>query len=517
MSKPLAPYQREAAEKFEKARRYLFAMDPGMGKTRAALYAARSFNRVLVLAPKNALSAWQDETEILYLTNHHAPKVARLTFVTYGSAKSPDQKLFHWIREQPWDLVIADEADIMKNPETDVSRAYALDPQSVLQRCDSVLLLTGTPIRGRVREFYPLLCILRRGGMNYQQFLDTFCKEESGATATSGATTTAPVAKGPVTRSRAAGLGFSNRAAFSDMLSQISYHATKADLPAEFQLPPLKRVHRLFNLPPNTDLTAYNRAQERYFNALAMLGHSKNTPDEARWSRAVRDARCDQLKEANYVRNQRVFHQAVKAAVEESKNTNAIFFVEHQETAKALLEYLGETKVFHLDGQSDAEERARVIRFMADERNTGYVGVFSLRACGVAATLCPGCTRVYFVSISFSPGDHFQAENRVHRLSMNRNKPATVEYWTVKGLLCTEVLQKTQGDKIEQQLAMRNVHKTIKQIYEERFTVVETQLQPVEPEPEPAKETGETGETGETVGEMLAKLREARGKRVRVG
>jgi superfamily II DNA or RNA helicase len=138
----------------------LLADDMGLGKTLEALCAIRG--RTLVVAPTSVLHAWAEEARRfrpgLRVSLYHGPKreldpAAAITVTTYALLRLDAEPL---ARER-WDTLVFDEAQYVKNPDSQVARA-ALGLEAGFR-----IALTGTPVENRLEELWSELHLLNRG------------------------------------------------------------------------------------------------------------------------------------------------------------------------------------------------------------------------------------------------------------------------------------------------------------------------------------------------------------------
>jgi superfamily II DNA or RNA helicase len=132
----------------------LLADDMGLGKTLQALCALRG--RTLVVAPTSVLPNWEAEARRfrpgLKLSVYHGPRreldpKADLTLTSYAILRLDAEAL----AAVGWDAVVLDEAQAIKNPQSQVARAaYAL-------RAGFRVALTGTPVENRLEELWSQL------------------------------------------------------------------------------------------------------------------------------------------------------------------------------------------------------------------------------------------------------------------------------------------------------------------------------------------------------------------------
>ncbi|TNF37233.1 MAG: helicase [Deltaproteobacteria bacterium] len=129
----------------------LLADDMGLGKTLQALCVVQG--RTLVVAPTSVLFNWGEEAARfrpgLKVATYHGPKraldpEADLTLTTWAILRLDSEAL----SAVPWDMVVLDEAQAIKNPDSQVAQAaYRL-------RAGFRLTLTGTPVENRLDDLW---------------------------------------------------------------------------------------------------------------------------------------------------------------------------------------------------------------------------------------------------------------------------------------------------------------------------------------------------------------------------
>lgn len=138
--------------------------DMGLGKTVQALAAAAHLAaetkqaKILVVCPASVLSNWVRETErFTDLNVHRAHGAAKedavrswrsgggVCICTFDGART--------LELGSTDMVIVDEAHLIKNPDTQRSRALA----DLINTAEYALLMTGTPLENQVSEFSNLV------------------------------------------------------------------------------------------------------------------------------------------------------------------------------------------------------------------------------------------------------------------------------------------------------------------------------------------------------------------------
>jgi superfamily II DNA or RNA helicase len=160
----LRPYQRQGVDWLVFLRRAglgaLLADDMGLGKTLETLCAIEG--RCLVVAPTSVLHGWIREIErfrpSLSVGLYHGPgrsldPGASVTITSYALLRQDVDIL----AAETWDCVVLDEAQAIKNPESQIARAaHRLDAKARIA-------LTGTPVENRLEELWSQLHFLNPG------------------------------------------------------------------------------------------------------------------------------------------------------------------------------------------------------------------------------------------------------------------------------------------------------------------------------------------------------------------
>ncbi|MEI9949430.1 MAG: DEAD/DEAH box helicase [Pseudomonadota bacterium] len=150
----------------------VLADDMGLGKTLQTLCAVSG--RTLIVCPKSVLHNWEAEARRfrpgLKIAVYQGPrreldKRADLTLTTYAILRLDAERL----AAETWDTVVLDEAQAIKNPDSQVSRAaYAL-------KANFPVALSGTPLENRLEELWSMFHFSHRGLLSGRsQFRDRY-------------------------------------------------------------------------------------------------------------------------------------------------------------------------------------------------------------------------------------------------------------------------------------------------------------------------------------------------------
>ncbi|GAA4401987.1 DEAD/DEAH box helicase [Nibrella viscosa] len=185
----LRPYQQRGYEWMVKNTRLgfgsLIADDMGLGKTLQVISLLLKFKeegqlakkRGLVVVPTTLLTNWQKEiarfAPTLQATVYHGAKRkleladCDILLTTYGLVRS-DQEV---LKKQPWYVLVIDEAQNIKNPHSDQTKAVKA------LKADVRIAMSGTPVENRLSEFWSVLDFANKGYLgNLPKFTDEFAK-----------------------------------------------------------------------------------------------------------------------------------------------------------------------------------------------------------------------------------------------------------------------------------------------------------------------------------------------------
>ena len=135
----------------------LLADDMGLGKTLQALCALRG--RTLVVCPTSVVYGWLEQLErfrpglkacVYHGPNRQVDRRADLVLTTYALLRIDADLLVN----EAWDCVILDEAQAIKNPDSQVARA------AFRLNAPFRVTLTGTPVENRLEELWSQLHFL---------------------------------------------------------------------------------------------------------------------------------------------------------------------------------------------------------------------------------------------------------------------------------------------------------------------------------------------------------------------
>ncbi|MEX0585024.1 MAG: SNF2-related protein, partial [Pirellulales bacterium] len=158
----LLPYQLDGVAFAAGAGRAILADDMGLGKTIQGIGTAEllarlaGIERVLVICPASLKGQWRDEVtrfcnrSVELITGGGSERARQYSDGAFFTVCNYEQVLrdLDFVERVPWDLIILDEGQRIKNWESKTSRII----QSLRSRF--ALVLTGTPLENRLEELY---------------------------------------------------------------------------------------------------------------------------------------------------------------------------------------------------------------------------------------------------------------------------------------------------------------------------------------------------------------------------
>lgn len=386
----------------------LIADQMGLGKTVEALgviNCIQEIRKILIVCPASLRLNWKREAEKWLMRDFT---------IGIGSSSGlldTDINIVNWdilgklkkdLEATCFDLLIADEAHMAKNPKT--IRAKALFNINARRR----MYLTGTAISNRPIEIFPLINSL--DAKRWPNFFG-FAKRYAGAV------------------HNGYGWDFSGSSNLDELQDKlrttIMIRRLKADVLTEL---PAKR-RQVIELPANgaakfieRERILEARREEAMDDLRAKLELAKVSDNEGAYDNAVAELKNGArlaFEEIARVRHDTAVAK-IPSVVEHVKDLIAedgykvVVFCHHHDVQDALMETLGSIAVLHRGGMNDADKQVSVDRFQNDPKVQVFVG--SIMASGVGITLTKS-SHVVFAELDWVPGNVTQAEDRCHRIS----------------------------------------------------------------------------------------------------
>lgn len=407
---PLFRYQEEGVL-WAIGRQYgLLAFDPGLGKSRTIIEAAKRLDlkRVLVICPKSVLPVWLHEarrwwpegprplilTKLQVAENEQTMR-RTLAIMNYDRLSRDDTWSQTLVGGARWDLIICDEAHAIKDPNSLRTRRFY---QQMFPHADRVFLLTATPAPNHYGEFYPALrhCCpqaVTENGRVLTKFLfeDRYCVVEHKH-----------VGRGQPVRVIA---GSKNGAHLKEKIGDFMLRRRKEEV--------------LTDLPPKQiELLPLHPTREGF--AAVAAAHPvlpTDLPDDEFLQMLETDASFAELRRALGMAKASACVPWVQDFLADNKLKIVLWSVHHS-VIDHLVSNLSDYNPVKLDGRDSLTIRERAIdKFLNDDACRVFIG--QIKACGTGLTLLNERTQPHdclFVETTFSPADQVQAMDRIHRI-----------------------------------------------------------------------------------------------------
>jgi len=410
----LYPFQLDGV-KFLEARggRGLIADEMGLGKTIQALgwLKLHPKNRpVVIVVPASLKLNWERETKkwlgekwsvaVLSGTNPNAWDLRDINIINYDV-------LGAWMKvllEQFPKVVIVDESHYIKNPKAQRTKAV----KELVKSVPHQIFLTGTPITNRPAEFFTTLNLLEpREFSSWFSYVKKYCGAYQGpfGWVTSGATHTDELHE---------------RLTKTIMIRRRKEDVLK-DLPAKRR-----------NVVPMdiNNRQVYDAAEEDLISWLKEK-FGKGKAEKAAQAEAL--ARFSYLKQLAAEGALPMQIQWIKDSLD--GNGKLVLFAVHHATIDKLTEELRHYNPVVVDGRVSIEKRQEAVdRFQNDPECRLFIG--NIKAAGVGLTLTASSNTV-FCELGWTPGEHDQAEDRVHRIGQTESVNAW--YLVAAGTIMEEI------------------------------------------------------------------------------
>ena len=374
-------------------RRAILADDMGLGKTRTSIVAAREQSPdgpFLVICPASLKRNWEREIHMIEpgasvaIVDKEVPaEPSRWTVVNYDRLGRHKEALLGVGAR----VVIVDEAHYVRNKSARTGHTLALTEADGVE---AVYMLSGTPITNRPRDLFNLLKIAHHPvANNWFSFTKRYCAayDNGYGLVTDGASNIEELAQLVA--------GKMLRRAKSEVLDLPE--KVRTWFPLEL---PTKRVNGLEDHA--LDYLSRNAARSgpTWITFLSML-------NKARHQLALAKA----TPTADFVTD------LVEAG------QKVVIFTGYKGVVDTMRERFGDTAVV-LTGDTPLDARqVAVDRFQADPSIRVFIG--NIMAAGTGITLTAG-DHVVFNDLDWVPANHWQAEDRIHRIG--RTSTAYVTY-----------------------------------------------------------------------------------------
>jgi len=405
----------------------LLADEMGLGKTIQALWWLKenpNARPAIIVVPAHLKYYWQHEA--ISKTGLHAIVLNGTKPQPFGEAQ-PQILILNYDILPAWlkvlqrmkpKAVLFDEVHYIKTRSAKRTKASRKLAKGVPYRIG----ISGTPLVNCPAELWPTLNLLWPDEFEkFVPFADRYCNPEwtPWGMQYKGATHLDELHR------RLKGLGMIRR--------------TKAEVLPE--LPPKQRTV----LAVETDLTEYKKAESNYLKWLEDTGEHKAAKSAAKAEQITRLGGLKRL--ASLGKLLRVF-EWIDAYLEETDDKLAIYAI-HRKIIRPLHERYIDSSVC-LDGSTSARMRQLAVKkFQTNKRTRLFFGQIQAAGTGITITAAP---HLMFAELDWVPGNHTQAEDRIHRIG--QDQPVQITYLVACGTIEEDLCQiiQTKHDVISKTL-----------------------------------------------------------------
>jgi len=405
-NRSLFKHQESAIKFLLKKNKSILSDDMGLGKTKSAIVAAllSGSEKILVICPANAKINWfreiteyiDEEMVTIVKSGFWQPKV--FTIINYDilnrfheiEDKRKKEEIKSFINEEKFDLLIVDEAHMIKNKSSIRGKIVA----QISENIERVWLLTGTPIANRPMDYYNLLKVCKIPVVdNFQHFAYRYCAAKSF---------NKKLASGKVKRIWLTD-GASNLEELHIKTKNYILRRKKED---HLDLPP--KIISPFYLELD-DRKGYDNAFNEYVEWLKLEGRKLGPARQMTEMVILR----------KFISEQKVplTLDMVNNFLEQSEDRKIIIFTVFTESLKKLKGELGDIAVCHNGEMNEKEKQKSIDEFQTNPNKRVFIG--NIISAGSAITLTASDTTI-FHDIDFVPSNHQQAEDRNYRISQDK-------------------------------------------------------------------------------------------------
>ena len=416
----------------------ILADDMGLGKTIQTLTFFQHYKNLhgdvkfMVVCPTTLMYNWENEikkfTPELSHMIHHGPKRsidpggygADIIITTYGTMRG-DIKIF---KEIPFDYVVLDESQSIKNPQSQVAKA------SLLLNSKNRLALSGTPVQNNTFDLYAQMNFLNPGMLGSREF---FMSEFAT----------------PIDKFREDEVKLQLRKLTYPFLLRRTKEQVAKDLPEKTEMilycemgPEQRKIYEAYRNIYRSQILGMieekgmERSQMHILQGLTKL-------------RQICDSPAIMNEEERYHNYSVKLDELSREITENVGDHKVLIFSQFLGMLALIKQKLKEEDIRHVyfDGSSTATEREAAIHEFQNDHEC-RVFLISLKAGGIGLNLT-AADYVYIVDPWWNPAVEQQAIDRTHRIGQTKNIFAY-------RLICKDTLEEKMLQLQEHKRALAN-------------------------------------------------------------
>ena len=457
------PYQRAgvnyALNCFHNNRGCIIGDQMGLGKTIQAIGCINSDSAIqtaLIVCPAGLKINWKRELQT-WLTKPRSMEIAwpkefpdpipDILIINYDILR----RFYEELRSRAWDLIVIDEAHMLKNHTTIRSKQIYGGKRKTGHETSYVkpipasrkLLLTGTPIENRPKEIYRLATYCDPTlWKNEWQFLNTYYHAE----------TEWIWRKNPKTKAPEQIKTVKHETVKTDMLPDLQRRLRSSVMIRRLKsqvlkdLPPKRR--QVIELPVNGCAALIKNERQLYFEIKERKSQLLRTDKSFREElAALRNEIVELEGHLSTVRKETGLAK-IPQAIEHIENCleeqdKLVVMAYHREVVETLHEHFGAISRMFYGGMGDKARQQSVDSFQTDTGVNLFIG--SIIAAGVGITLTAASHEV-FVEMDWVPGKNWQAEDRIHRIG--QEEPVLIQYLPFENSVDTIIANSVIGKQV---------------------------------------------------------------------
>jgi len=362
-------HQKEALEFAINAKYSICSLDMGLGKSAVALALAESIGgHVLIVVPAFLRRNWQNEIE------KFVSEEVEIEVVSYSSLNK--------LILADYSTIICDEAHYLKTHTT--NRTKLLHEIVKATKPDYLMLLTGTPLKNRVPEFWSLLQLCYYGGsyspfkpffMLYYKFCNTFSNER-----------TFEIKRVPIVRFE----GVKNVERLKELIKPVLFR---------------KRASEVLDLPESSEINVQGPKCSKQLEKDLIEAFERFEQDH-------KDPAYMSLKRANAVSKTATTIKLAKDMLDQGEQV--VIFTDHVSSCETIAEAF---KKKAITGKMKADNRALLVERFEAKKDQIIVATIGSLSTGVNLV---SSNKMIFNDVPFVPADLDQAKARIRRIGQDK-------------------------------------------------------------------------------------------------